>query len=209
MFRDRKQAGILLAAKLSKFYKSKEAIVLAIPRGGVVVGYEISRGLELPLDVLVTKKIGAPNNQELAIGAIAEDGEAIFDHQFIEYLDIEKKYLENTADIVREKIREYIGKFRNGKELELKKNVILVDDGIATGQTVMAAIAWLNARRCQRIVLATPIVSREVLLKISPLVSSCCILELSSSFNAVGQFYEHFDQVDDSDVVKLLKLGKH
>jgi putative phosphoribosyl transferase len=163
VFENRRQAGKLLADRLSEYANRADVLVLAIPRGGVIVGAELASKLEVDLDVIVTKKIGAPDNPELAIGAVAEDGEAIFDEKLVARLGIDQEYkIGKARQVKREKIKDYIDKFRGGRVLEVGgKTVILTDDGVATGATAEAALIWLKSRSVKEIVLAIPTGARD------------------------------------------------
>lgn len=222
VFTNREQAGELLAEKLSDYAGRDDVIVLAIPRGGVVVGAEIAKKLGVPLEVLVTKKIGAPLNPELAVGAAAEDGEPIFDKDLIARLGIKENELRKTRNEVYKKIKGYIKKFRKGRELKLEgKTVIVTDDGVATGSTVEAALAWIRAKSREQgvkkrstkmiragpkqVVLAIPTGARDSMERLEKLADESICLEKPRWFTAVGQFYQEFDQVSDEQVLEYLK----
>jgi len=209
VFADRREAGRLLSKALSSYFNRSDAIVLAVPRGGVVVGSEVARTLGLPLDVIVTKKIGAPGNEELAIGAIAEDGDPIFDEDLVARLDIEKQYLSEVTERVSQKIREYIDKFRDGRRLEVTgKVVIVVDDGVATGATIEAALTWLRLQKAKEIVLAIPTGAPDSMEKLMGMADQTICLDKPEWFAALGQFYREFGQVDDEAVIKILKAHR-
>jgi len=170
MFANRTEAGILLVKKLQKYKSFKDGLVLAIPRGGVVIGKAVSDALGISLGVVYAKKIPTPGQPELAAG----------------------------ARIIRTK------KF--GKTPEVKdKEVILVDDGIATGETVKAAIKYLKRKKARKIILAVPVVPEDTFQEVSKLVAKAITLETPAFFGAVGEFYRDFPQVSDEVVVKLLK----
>src|SRR5512138_3370695 len=157
-FADRVDAGKRLAGALAEFH-GKNALVLAIPRGGVVVGYEIAAALVLPLDVIVPRKLGAPDNPELAIGAIAEDGSTVLDGGLVAYLGVCKGYIEEESTRQREEIDRRVLLYREGgPAAEVKgKIVIIVDDGIATGSTMKAALASVKNRGAKSVVVAVPV----------------------------------------------------
>lgn len=205
MFTDRIQAGILLAEKLSS-YRGKGAIIVGLARGGVATARAAADATNLPLDVLVVKKIGAPGEAELAIGAIAPDGVSFIDWRFAQALGVDEKYIKEAISRQSSAIRQKTLLYRKGKKPYkfVEKTVILVDDGAATGATIEAAIKWLRKKHAKRIVVALPIAPKELLPKISPEVDELVILETPSEFQAVGQFYERFDQVSDEEVVELL-----
>lgn len=205
IFEDRRQAGTLLSSSLSTYAKRKDAVVLAIPRGGVVVGYELARALHVPLDVVVTKKIGAPDNPELAIGAVAEDGDPIFDERLVRQLAVDERYRRRATAEVHQKIAEYIKAFRRGRSLQVGgRAVIVTDDGVATGATMEAALTWLRQQRPTEIVLAVPTGARDSLERLEKLADRTICLDRPVWFGAVGQFYRQFGQVSDEEVKRLL-----
>ncbi len=203
MFEDRYQAGELLAEKLSE-YQKRGVVVLAIPRGGVPVAKVISEKLKAQLGVVVTKKIGAPNEEELAIGAVGPTGEVILDANLIRKMGIGKETLKNAIKKAQEKVGKYKSKFKNNLDLK-DKIIILVDDGIATGATIKAAIQYLAKKGVARIILATPVAPREALAEFRNLVDKVVVLSTPSCFQSVGQFYKNFPQVTDEEVVQLLQ----
>ena len=192
-FTDRNQAGNLLAEKLSS-YRGQHALVLGLARGGVVTARAVADGLNLPLDVVVVKKIGAPGQEELAIGALAPDG--------VSYGDFGKSQITNLNDQIKQKTLLY-RKGRKPYRLH-NKTAILVDDGAATGATMEAAIRWVRKKHAKKIVVALPVVPKELIPKISPEVDELVVLHAPDEFGAVGQFYERFEQVTDEEVVELL-----
>lgn len=204
MFVDRYQAGELLSQKLQK-YKG-EGIVLSIPRGGVVVGKVVSKNLNIPHEIVVTKKIPAKEQPELAIGAVGGEGVVVFDSSLVERLNIDSSYLTEEVERVKEEVEERIKKFSPRGPLELSgKTVVLVDDGIATGATVEAAIKYLRKKNVAKIVLAIPVIPRDAINKFRDLVDELVFLETPEDFHAVGQFYQNFPQVTDEEVIKLLQ----
>ncbi len=211
MFENRKEAGKRLAEKILRYLEIKKLrgkiVVLAIPRGGVVIGKIISRVLNCPLDVLITRKIGAPGNPELAVGAVGPLGIRVVDWELAKKVGADQNYLKAQIENLKKEIKEREEKFRKGKpELKIAgKNVILTDDGIATGATIEAAIAWLKSQKAKRIILAVPVAPPEVIEKLRPLVDGLIVLEEPEFFAAVGQFYYDFPQVSDEEVVKLLE----
>lgn len=203
MFRDRTHAGRLLAEELSAGYAERDdVIVLGIPRGGVILANEVARRLSLPLDIIVTSKIGAPGNPEYAIGAVDPDGE-VTTNPYAGYGLTELKQL---AVPVHQKITSRLDLYRGTQApLELKgKTVILVDDGIATGLTVLSAIAYLRRHGVSSIVVAVPVIAAGAASIIRPEVDELVALEEPEVFYAVGQFYRHFDQVTDDEVLETL-----
>lgn len=203
MFRDRVHAGRLLAGELADLAGSTEAVVLGIPRGGVVVAAEIAGKLGLPLDVIVTSKIGAPGNAEYAIGAIDADG-AITQNVYAGYSMTE---LEHLGRPVRERIAHRMELYRAGRGEELDvvgKTAVLVDDGIATGLTAFAAVDYLKRKGASRIVLAVPVIAADAVRVMRTRVDRVVALEEPEIFYAVGQFYRRFEQTSDDEVLHAL-----
>lgn len=209
IFKDRQSAGKLLAKRLTHlYYHDRDVIVLGIPRGGVVVAAEVAKELKLPLDIIITRKIGAPYQPELALGAVDADGEVVGDVGEVgEIGEIIKREINEIKR--REKL------YRGEKSsLEVSgKTVILVDDGIATGATTLAAIRFLKRHKAKKIILAVPVASREaverVMREIGPASPTqrgeeIIVLETPDYFQAVGQFYQEFGEVTDQEVVYLL-----
>lgn len=202
IFKDRIAAGELLANRLRN---TKAYIVLGIPRGGVVVAAELAKDLNLPFDIIVTRKIGAPFQEELALGAVDQDGEVVWDQELLDEVKIKPEDLKQkiVAEIRELKRREEL--YRQGRApLALSgKTVILTDDGMATGSTTMAAVRYLK-RHGAKIILAIPVASADALKKVEKEIESSVILEIPEYFQAVGQFYEQFESVEDEEVVQLL-----
>lgn len=204
IFKDRKSAGKLLAKRLNEYRDKKDVIVLGIPRGGVVVASEVARKLNLPLDIIVTRKIGSPNQEELALGAVDPDGQIVWDQELLDQLRIDNGQLTIEDEVNEIKRRDKL--YRQGKELFdiSNRTVILVDDGIATGSTTLAAAKYLRSHQAKEIILAVPVASQEALSKLSVSVDQLVVLETPQYFQAVGQFYHQFEPVTDSEVVQLL-----
>ena len=208
MFKNRRAAGQLLAKRikdnLSEF-DPQNTVVFGIPRGGVVTAAEVARGLGAQLSIVVTKKIGAPGHEELAVGAVSEDGSKVLDHDLIARLRVKKIDLEKQIATAKAKIQDYKLKFKT-KKLEIKnKTVILVDDGIATGSTVESAVLYLKKKKPKKLVVASPVSSRESYRSIGKMVDEMVVLDTPSAFYAVGQFYRDFPQVTDEEVVELIQ----
>lgn len=209
LFSDRYQAGQELAQKLLSdlpFPLDASWLVLAIPRGGVIIGRRIAEALKIPLDIILSKKIGAPGNPELAVGAVGPIGEPALDEEMIQKLGIGKDYLEKTITEVKKEIilKEKI--WREGKPLlNLKqKSVLLVDDGIATGATIQGALEVIRQAEPQKIIVAAPIIAKDALEKLEKLADQVVYLEAPELFFAVGQFYQNFKQTTDQEVKELL-----
>lgn len=201
-FKDRIDAGKQLVVKLSKYRGRKDAIILALPRGGVIVGAEIARKLKLPLDLIITRKIGHPVNPEYAIAACGKHALILSTDE----LEIDKKYLTEEVKIQRKEIERRLKIYRKGKpSLKIKnKTIILADDGIATGLTMMAAIKEINLQKPKKIILIVPVAPGDTIKKIRPTVNEMIVLEIPDDFYAVGQFYQLFPQVSDQEVINLL-----
>lgn len=206
MFEDRSSAGFILAKKLEKFAKRKNVLVLGMARGGVAVAKVISTYLNVPLDVLVVKKIGAPNNPELAIGAIGPKRSVFWNRELVAQLKIKPVFAQELRRGKEKERKEQEKALRGNKGLEiLGKTVILVDDGIATGASVLAAAIFLKEEKAKEIILAAPVIARDTLRDISKYFDITIILQVEREFNAVGQFYKNFPQVENEEVIRLLE----
>jgi len=206
VFQNRAQAGQLLAKKL-KEYKNKEVIVLGIPRGGVVTGKRLSEFLHCSLDVIITKKIGAPGNPELAIGAVGAIGEPVINEELAVRVGADEKYIKKQIAKIKKEIARREKEFRGEKpKLNLKnKIVILTDDGVATGATMEAAVEIVRQQNPKKIVVAIPVIARDSLAKIETKADEVIYLDAPLMFFAVGQFYKEFSQVSDEEVIKILR----
>ena len=202
IFKDRVAAGKVLAQRLKD---TRADLVLGIPRGGVVVANEVAKSLKLPLDVIVTRKIGAPGQPELALGAIDPDGEAVWEKELLEELRFKMGDLGDEVQKQWKELKRREDLYRGDKgELKIgDKIVILVDDGMATGATVLAAVGYLK-RRGAYVTLAIPVASRDALEKVKSEVDELVVLDTPIPFGSVGQFYHEFESVDDETVVQLL-----
>jgi len=206
-FQDRNEAGQLLAKKLKALRLPKNLIVLAIPRGGVVVGKKLAEVLDCSLDVIVTKKIGAPANPELAVGAVGPIGEPVVNEELATQVGADEKYLKSQILRLKTEIKRKEKEFRGGKPpLNLKdKQVIITDDGVATGATMVAAVEIVRQQEPKRIIVAVPVIAYDTLVKIENLADEVIYLQAPRLFFAVGQFYQDFKQVSDEEVIRLLK----
>ena len=209
VFQDREEAGQRLAQALKDTGGSfRDGVVLAVPRGGVVVGAQVARELGLPLDLIIPRKIGAPHNPEAAVGAVAQDGTAIFDRHILNVLRLREEDLE--ADIEREvaEIRRRMKKYRGKEDYPPYdgKKIILVDDGVATGYTILAAIRSVkNMFHPAELVLAIPVAPPDTLTMLKKEVDRAICLLTPANFYAVGQFYVDFGQTADEEVIVLLR----
>ncbi len=208
-FTDRVDAGMRLASSLKNF-SGKKGIVLAIPRGGVVVGYEIAKMLNLPLDVIIPRKIGAPDNPELAIGAVAEDGTAILDNRLIAYLGVSKEYIKEETERQIKEIERRLKLYRHDTSYPNLKgfDVIVVDDGIATGSTMKAALASVKNRGAVSVTVAVPVGPPSTIEELNEIADRVVCLYEPEYFQAIGEFYSNFSQTEDEEVIKLLRESK-
>lgn len=211
IFQDRAEAGEKLAQKIKELWPDErlanQTIVLAIPRGGVAVGKQIAETLSCPLDLIITKKIGAPGNPELAIGAVGIVGEPVIDEELALRTGADENYLKDQIANIKKEIAKKEKELRGDKlKLNLKdKVVILTDDGVATGATMKAAVEIVRQDNPQKIMVAVPVIARDSLKEIEKVADEVLYLETPELFFAVGQFYQDFDQVSDEEVKKLLK----
>lgn len=209
VFRDRTEAGRELAARLGAYRNDPTGLILALPRGGVPVGYEISLALNLPLDVFLTRKLGMPEDPEYAIGAVAETGSIHLNQQALRMMggfSPASPLFQEMVRTQREEIRRRQGLYRNGRPLPDLKNrtVLLVDDGVATGATFLASAEALRNLQVRRLIAALPVGPRDTLSEIGRHVDSLIVLAMPEPFYAVGNHYADFRQVDDNEVVRYL-----
>jgi putative phosphoribosyl transferase len=207
LFKDRHDAGKQLAQRLLHYQEAKDTIVIALPRGGVVVGYDISLALRLPLDVLITRKLGTPSNPELAMGALAETGYRHMNQDVIRGYGVSKAELEEEIRHQQSEIDRRIRRYRADRALPPLKGqtVILVDDGIATGATFFASLGALLKVETTKTVAAVPVAPPRVLTELKALVDEVVVLHTSEWFFGIGQFYEQFLQVEDDEVIACLE----
>lgn len=211
MFKNRQEAGRKLAKKILETIEKDqiegEKIVLAIPRGGVVTGRELSRVLNCPLDIIITKKIGAPSNPELAIGAVGPGGEEVVDESLAQRVGADEEYIKNQKIKIKREIEKREKELRGNKpQFDSKgKVIILTDDGAATGATVLAAIEVLRQRQPKKIVVAVPVIARDTVSKLEAQADAVEYLEAPLMFFAVSQFYQDFPQTNNEEVRRLLK----
>ncbi len=206
-FVNRQEAGQQLAQALHSYHQHPETIVIALPRGGVVVGAEVAQALQLPLDVICPRKIGAPFNPELAIGAITETGEGVFSTQLIHELGISESDIKQAVEKEKREALSRLKRYRTHRPpRDLKdKHVLLVDDGLATGSTMLAAIQTAKAEGAREVIVAIPVAPPDTLLRFEKLGVKIVCLASPSHFYAVSQFYDYFDQTTDEEVIELLE----
>jgi predicted phosphoribosyltransferase len=205
IFKDRNDAAKRLADKLKK-YKNEDGVILAIPRGGVPIGYYIAEDLDLPLEIVLSKKIGHPNNSEFAIGSVSLQGVVIDES----VTGIPKDYIERESNRILEVLEEKFKLFMGDCKLTDLKNrtVIIVDDGVATGNTIMATINAVKKSYPKKIIVAVPVSPIESARKLSVMVDEFICLQIPKVFFGVGQFYDDFSQVSDEEVMEYLKKNQ-
>lgn len=212
LFPDRHIAGKQLAEKLQKYKGKPGIIILAIPRGGLQVGYELAVGLKVPLDIVVTKKIPAPGNEELAIGAVGPGKEVVLYDELVEMYHVEDDYIERQAERLHELIERRYAEYHDTDKPtfpDLKnKIVILTDDGIATGYTMLAAIQYVKTQKPAKLIVAVPVSAKDTADRIRADVDELIVLHIPLYFMAVGQFYEDFPQVEDAEAKEYLRKAK-
>lgn len=204
-FEDRRDAGRQLAERLQK-YRGENVVVLALPRGGVPVGFEIARSLDAPLDVIVARKLGAPMQPELGIGAIAPGGIMLLDESTTKALGISPEEIAAVAAQEQDEMNRRLKYYRGDGLPDVKgRIVILVDDGLATGVTAAAAIEAIRTLEPEKIILAIPVCARKTADALADEVEEIICVSLPDQFRAVGLWYKNFSQTTDNEVIALLK----
>lgn len=206
-FRDRSAAGRRLAEALAHL-EGEDVVVLGIPRGGVEVAAEVAAARGWPLDIVVPRKIGAPGNPELGLGAIAP-GVRVLDERMLRTLNVPERYLEEEIAAQEEEIRRRTEAYRGGRPpvSVAGKVAVVVDDGVATGGTAVAAVRWARAAGASRVILAVPVAPREAVVRLSKEADEVVVVATPEPFFAVGQWYGRFPQTSDREVVELLERG--
>jgi putative phosphoribosyl transferase len=210
-FRDRIHAGQLLAEKLKK-YKYTNTVVYALPRGGVVTGFEIAKYLHVPLDLVITRKIGHPFQPEYAIAAITETGQIVGDPQLL--IAVDDEWLEDAVEKERKEAGRRRRRYLHGRRTipPFGRTVIIVDDGVATGLTLLAAIRSIKQYSPRKLIVAVPIISESIAKKILQEVNELVALDVAADneyFGAVGAYYSDFPQIQDKEVIRLLNENQH
>jgi putative phosphoribosyl transferase len=201
-FKDRAEAGRLLAKALAK-YESDDVVVFALPRGGVVLGNAVANSLHAPLDLLITRKIGYPGNEECAVCAVAEEGDMICDSSASR---LDQEWLRARAEKERQEAKRRRQVYLAGREPTPVENkvAIIVDDGVATGLTILLAITVLKSRHPKKIVVAVPVSSTDAAARIRAEADELVALDVPTYFMAVGEHYEQFPQLSDEDVIRYM-----
>ncbi len=207
MFKDRRDAGSRLADRLKDFAGQRNVLVLGLPRGGVVTAAEIARSLKAPLDVIIVRKIGHPLQPELAAGAISETGTVVYNEDVVSSWGITREYLRSEAAEQLAEVRRRQQRYRGGGKLVGLKGtiIILVDDGIATGATMKAAIGMLRLEAIEKLIVAVPVAPFDAATEVRGMVDVFIALDIPADFMSVGRCYLEFPQVSDEEVVRLLR----
>lgn len=209
-FIDRQEAGIVLAEYLNDYVNLSNVIVLALPRGGVPLAYEIAQTLCLPLDVFIVRKLGVPEHVELAMGAIASGGTVVFNESLMKQLNLDQSSIDLVLQSEKEELvrRERLYRGNRSFPVLLDKTVILVDDGIATGASMQAAVLALGKHKPASIIIAVPVAARETYEEMVKIVDKIICPLRPMNFYAVGLWYENFPQVSDNEVIALLEKSQ-
>ena len=209
IFRDREDAGRQLAERLVQ-YRAEDPVVLALPRGGVPVGYEVARTLQAPLDVFIARKLGAPNQPELGIGAVAQDGTRVVNERVVREIGVSEAYIEWVAAKETAEAERRLKLFRGDRpEPEVReRTAILVDDGIATGMTTRAAVQALRRQNPRRLILAVPVCAAQTADWLRQEVDELICLEAPSKLMAIGFWYQRFEQTSDEEVIELVERAR-
>ena len=206
MFIDREDAGKKLADELEQF-KYEDSIVLSIPRGGIVTAYEAIKKHGLNWDLIIPRKIGAPNNKEVAIGAVTSDGTYFVDEKYVDILNISEDYIHKEVIEQTNEISRRLEKYKGSKEFPKvnNKTVIIVDDGIATGFTILAAIKSVKEHGAKKVIVAVPVAPLDTVVLLKNSVDKVICLLIPNEFYAVGLHYKNFNQVTDKEVFNILE----
>jgi predicted phosphoribosyltransferase len=209
-FQDRRDAGRQLAARLRHFQNRRDVVVLALPRGGVPVAFEVSRELHVPLDLFLVRKLGAPGQEELAMGAIASGGVRVLNDAVVRALRISEPEIEAAAARETLELERREREYRGGRPpvAIAGRTIILVDDGLATGSTMRAAVSALRLQQAGSIVVAVPVGAKRSCAELKNQVEEIACLEMPVTFEAVGEWYENFSQISDAEVRDLLQCNR-
>ncbi|MHB0867126.1 MAG: phosphoribosyltransferase [Thermoleophilia bacterium] len=209
-FENRKDAGERMLSLLEEYRGAADTLVVGLPRGGIVVALEIAVALNLPLDVWVTRKIGAPLNPELAVGSVDSDGNLTLDDNAIRMYEISDRYIRQELESQQAEVKRRYQSYRGAEQAPdvSGKTVIVVDDGVATGFTMVAALQSIKNNNAAKIVCAIPVASPRIMRKLGDLADEVHCISTPSYFGAVGEFYRNFDQVSDDEVMICLRTAK-
>jgi len=210
IFKNREEAGRQLVAELLQYRNDPRGLILALPRGGVAVGYQLSLALHLPLDVFLTRKIGAPGNPEYAIGAVAETGSRYLNQEAVSSFGLSRYELDQLIYVQEKEIARRKDLYRQGRPFPqlTDRTVLLVDDGIATGSTFLASALAIRSLQPHCLVGAIPVGPPSTIREVRALVDELVVLMTPDPFHAVGNFFVNFTQVEDRDVVEYLNLAE-
>jgi putative phosphoribosyl transferase len=208
-FQNRCEAGKLLASQLSQYANNLNVLVLGLPRGGVPVAFEIAKTLNVSLDICLVRKLGVPGSPEVAMGAIASGGVQVLNEDLIDYFQISRETIAEVAVRELQELQRRDRVYRGDRPLPQirDRTIILVDDGLATGSTMQAAIEVLKPQQPQQIIVAIPVAPLNICNKLGAEVDEVLCLKTPSSFGAIGRWYENFDQTTDEEVCELLVLS--
>lgn len=209
VFNDRSDAGRQLAEHLSSFADRDDVLVLGVPRGGVPVAYEVAKALHAPLDVFLSSKLGVPGHEELAFGAVAASGEVFLDEEIVKAAHVSAEQMERVAAETRRELERRSQRYRGGAAMPALhgKAVILVDDGVATGASLYAALKAVDVLKPAKLVVAVPVASRQAIARLQEESDACIAVHTPQHFYAVGRFYRDFRATSDEDVIRLLREG--
>jgi putative phosphoribosyl transferase len=208
-FIDRRNAGRVLATRLAKYAGRNDVVVLALPRGGVPVAYEVASALAVPMDVFLVRKLGTPGHRELAMGAIASGGLRVLNEDVVRWYGISESAIERIAREEQEELERRERAYRGDRPAPDLTNriVILIDDGLATGSTMRAAAQAVRARRPAHVVIAVPVGAPQTCAELAAVADEVICARMPEPFSAVGQWYLNFDQTSDDEVRELLQTS--
>jgi putative phosphoribosyl transferase len=211
LFRDRKEAGRYLAGKIEEYAERKDVIILALPRGGVPVAFEVSTALKLPLDIFLVRKLGVPGQEELAMGAIASGGVRVLNEQIVQDLGIPDYAIAAAAAQEQRELERREKLYRRDMDpLDVKgKSVILIDDGLATGASMRAAALALRQLKAKEVIVAVPVAAPDTCEAFRSEVDRVVCAKTPEPFFGVGMWYENFSQTTDQEVIELLEKANH